>query len=139
MVWDLDRLARAPRDLEDAIEVVEHYGAEIRSATASDIDLYTETGQMNARLLVLMANKSWADTARRVKRQKQQRLAEDRPPGARYRTFGYARDWSVNEGEAQVVREVFERVAGGESVNSVTRDLVARGVETVRVPRGATK
>ncbi|GAB4002698.1 recombinase family protein [Nocardioides ultimimeridianus] len=89
MVYDLDRLARDPRDLEDAIEVVEHYVAEIRSATASEIDLFTETGRMNARLLVMIANKASADTARRVKRQKKQRLTEGKPPGSRYRTFGY--------------------------------------------------
>src|SRR4051794_10608359 len=31
VVYDLDRLARDPRDLEDAIEVVEHYGKVIYS------------------------------------------------------------------------------------------------------------
>ncbi|HSX68462.1 recombinase family protein [Nocardioides sp.] len=131
MVWDLDRLARDPRDLEDAIEVVEHYGAEIRSATASDIDLSTENGRMNARLLVMMANKSSADTARRVKRQKQERLEKGLPPGSRYRTFGYSRDWQVVEEEAAVVREAYERIAKGESVNAISRDLRERGVVTV--------
>lgn len=139
MVYDLDRLARDPRDLEDAIEAVEHYGAEIRSATASDIDLSTQTGVMNARMLVIMANKASADTARRVKRQKEERLATGLPPGSRYRTFGYTHQnikkgilgWEVIEEEAAIVRDVFTRVAKGESVNSITNDLRDKGVLTV--------
>jgi hypothetical protein len=70
-------------------------------------------------------------TSERVKRQKRQRLENGMPPGSRYRTFGYTRDWSVIDAEADVVRDVFKRVAGGESVNSVTSDLRRAGLLTV--------
>lgn len=131
MVWDLDRLARDPRDLEDAIEVVEHFGAEIRSATAGDIDLSTETGRMNARLLVLMANKASADTSRRVARKKEANRAEGKRQGGRYRTYGYTRDWQVVDSEAAIVKEAFERRAKGESITAIAKDFTSRGETNV--------
>lgn len=87
VVYDLDRLARDPRDLEDAIEVVEHYGKTIVSATASEIDLTTESGVLAARLAVMIANKSSADTARRVSRAHLEKARKGEPVGPR-RPFG---------------------------------------------------
>jgi DNA invertase Pin-like site-specific DNA recombinase len=67
IVADLDRLARDPRDLEDAIEIVEHFRRPIVGLTGG-FDLLTDGGKFTARILVAMANKSSADTARRVRR-----------------------------------------------------------------------
>ncbi|MBL7548655.1 recombinase family protein [Frankia sp. AgB1.9] len=67
IVADLDRLARDPRDLEDAIEIVEHHRRPIVGLTGG-FDLLTDGGKFTARILVAMANKSSADTARRVRR-----------------------------------------------------------------------
>lgn len=131
MVYDLDRLARDPRDLEDAIEVVEHYGADIRSATASEIDLSTLPGRMNARLLVMMANKASADTARRVSRQKLDRATQSIPHKGRHRLYGYDDEWNVIEEEASIIKESFVRRALGESVTSICKDFNRRGIKTV--------
>lgn len=123
MVYDLDRLARDPRDLEDAIECVEHFGAEIRSATATEIDLHTESGRMTARMMVMIANKASADTGRRVARQKRQRAEDGMPQGGRYPTFGFTRSWEVVPEEAERLREAFRRRASGESVSSIARSI----------------
>jgi site-specific DNA recombinase len=66
-VADLDRLARDPRDLEDAIEVVEHYRRPIVGVRGG-FDLVSDNGRFAARILVAQANKSSADTAARVAR-----------------------------------------------------------------------
>nr|WP_253942379.1 recombinase family protein [Nocardioides sp. zg-1230] len=58
-------------------------------------------------------------------------MADGKPLGGRYRLFGYNRDWSVNEGEAAIVREVFSRARSGESHGSISRDLRMRDIRTV--------
>lgn len=131
MVYNLDRLARDPRDLEDAIEAVEHYGATITSATNSDIDLTTESGIMSARLHVLMANKASADTARRVRRAHLESAQKGKAVGGR-RPFGYAEDKiTIRESEAALVREAAADVLAGTRVSTVASRWNAAGVRTV--------
>ena len=132
MVYDLDRLARDPRDLEDAIEVVEHYGKSIVSATASEIDLTTESGRMAARLMVVMANKSSADTSRRVKRAALANAMSGKPVGRR--AFGWTDDHTqLVDAEAQVVRAATEAIiAGTTTVSAVARDWNEAGIKTAR-------
>ncbi len=69
-MYDIDRLTRDSRNLEDAIEVVEHFGKPIIDITGS-LDLLTDNGRTMARVIVATANKSSADTARRVRRKHQ--------------------------------------------------------------------
>jgi hypothetical protein len=57
VVYDIDRLTRDPRNLEDAIEVVEHFGKPIIDITGS-LDLLTDNGRTMARVIVATANKS---------------------------------------------------------------------------------
>ncbi|MFE7235329.1 recombinase family protein [Streptomyces sp. NPDC057596] len=70
IVYDIDRLTRDNRHLEDAIEVVENFRRPIIDITGT-LDLLTDNGRTVARLLVTVANKSSADTARRVRREHQ--------------------------------------------------------------------
>jgi len=55
VVYDLDRLARDPRDLEDAIEIVEHHRRPVVGLTGG-FDLLTDNGRFAARILVASAN-----------------------------------------------------------------------------------
>ncbi len=55
IVWDLDRLTRDLRDLEDAIEVVELYG---RPIVGHGVGLTTEYGKANTRAQAVAANKA---------------------------------------------------------------------------------
>ncbi|WP_164545065.1 recombinase family protein [Antribacter gilvus] len=131
VVWDLDRLARDPRDLEDAIEAVERYGARIVSATASAVDLATEGGQMQARMMIIMANKSSADTARRVKRWHAGVAKTGAPVGGR-RPFGFEADRVThNAREAELVRRAAQEVIDGVSLHEIARRWEAEGVPTV--------
>lgn len=131
MVWDLDRLARDVRDLEDAIEVVTHYGATIHSAIPGQIDLTNDNGIWLARQLVLAANKSSADTARRVSDKKEVNRSLGKRQGGRYRTYGYTRQWETIKEEKAIVIEAFSRRLKGESVTAIAKDFTSRGLTNV--------
>jgi site-specific DNA recombinase len=64
--YDIDRLARQPRDLEDLIDLAGHYKRPVATVTG-EIDLRTSNGRAMARVLVAMASKSSEDTSRRVR------------------------------------------------------------------------
>lgn len=136
------RLTRRPMELEVLIQLAEQYGLKIRTAVSGDDNLNTADGRMTARIKAAVDAAEAEKTSERVKRQKQQRLASGLPLGSRCRTFGYTAPaggkqnpdgdgWEVIPREAEIVREVFERCAKGESVNSISKDLRERGVLTV--------
>lgn len=132
VVYDLDRLARDPRDLEDAIEVVEHYGKTILSATASEIDLTTESGRMAARMLVVMANKSSADTSRRVKRAALETAMSGKPVG--WRTFGWqSNKIDLDPTESAIALAAVDAILSRErAVGTIANDWNQAGVLTVQ-------
>lgn len=130
-VYDLDRLARDPRDLEDAIETVEHYGATIVSATSADTNLATESGRAMARFMVTMANKSSADTARRVRRAHLASAQQGKAVGGR-RPFGYQEDKvTIRESEAALIREAAADVLNGVRLETIARRWNDAGVTSV--------
>ncbi|MCX4665600.1 recombinase family protein [Streptomyces sp. NBC_01381] len=131
IVYDLDRLARQPRDLEDLIDLVDHYRRPVAGVTGS-LDLMTENGKAMARVLMAMANKSSADTARRVSRERLQRAQEglSLPPT---RAFGWQVDRRTREpGEAELIRKGIVGFTDGESWSSVTRMFTDSGIAPVR-------
>ncbi|MGW4672292.1 recombinase family protein [Streptomyces sp. NPDC004324] len=87
IVYDIDRLTRDNRHLEDAIEVVENF----RRPITGTLDLLTDNGRTVARLLVAVANKSSADTARRVCR-KHHAMQQAGIPAGSTRPFGHNAD-----------------------------------------------
>ena len=120
--YDIDRLARQPRDLEDLIDLVEYYKRPVETVTGN-IDLRTSNGRAMARVLVAMANKSSEDTARRVARARLQIAREGR--GSRFsgsrRRFGYREDGTLNTAEAKVIRNAAKRFLAGESMTGLVK------------------
>jgi len=130
--YDIDRLARQPRDLEDLIDLVEYYKRPVETVTGN-IDLRTSNGRAMARVLVAMANKSSEDTARRVARARLQVAQEgngSRFTGSR-RRFGYREDGSLNEAEAALIRDAAKRLMAGESWNGIAKHFRASGIRPV--------
>jgi DNA invertase Pin-like site-specific DNA recombinase len=84
---DLDRAVRDPGDLEDLIDAKVLGGFSVRSVTGS-LRLDTDSDIAMARVLVATANKSSADTARRVARAAKQQAIEGTWHGGRV-PFGY--------------------------------------------------
>ncbi|TQS29996.1 recombinase family protein [Microbispora sp. KK1-11] len=134
LAYDLDRVARDPRDLEDLIDVVESRTPRIPVESVSgSLRLANDADVTMARVMVAVANKASRDTARRVSRKHEQLAEQGRPGGGGIRAFGYERDGvTIRESEAEVVRWMAQAVLDGQSLNAIARELAARGVSTVR-------
>lgn len=118
VVYDIDRLTRDNRDLEDAIEVVQHYGRPILDWTDT-LDLLTDNGRTVARIIVATANKQSADTARRVARKHRALQAAGIPTGGR-RPFGWQDDKrTLHPVEAPALREGIGRLLNGAPLAAV--------------------
>ena len=130
--YDLDRMARQPRDLEDQIDLVEFCKRPVEAVTGN-IDLRTSNGRAMARVLVAMANKSSEDTARRVARERLQEAQQGN--GGRFRgvqrKFGYTCDGEIVEAEAALIREAARRFMAGETWSGLARHFTASGIAPV--------
>lgn len=131
--YDLDRVARDPRDLEDLIDVVEQHKIPTDAVTGS-LDLSTDAGITMARIMVAVANKSSRDTSRRVARKQLEMAEQGIPGGGGIRTFGYDRTGLiVVEAEAEIIRELARRIVDEDAtLTELARDLTARGIATVQ-------
>jgi site-specific DNA recombinase len=130
--YDLDRIARDPRDLEDLIDVVESRKIPTRAVTGS-LDLGNDAGITMARVMVAIANKSSRDSSRRIARKHLELAEQGKTGGGGIRSFGYERDGlTVNPAEAQVLRQIADRLLGGSSLVGVAEWLNDSDVPTVR-------
>ena len=132
VAYDLDRVARDPRDLEDLIDVVERQHRPVASVTGS-LNLGDDAGVTMARVMVAVANKSSRDTARRVTRKQRELAEQGRPSGGGIRSYGYAPSGQeVVDVEAEVLRGIAADVLAGRSLVAIASDLSDRGIPTVR-------
>jgi site-specific DNA recombinase len=132
VAYDLDRAVRDPRDLEDLIDAKVLYGFDVHSTTGN-LKLDTGSDVAMARVLVAMANKSSADTARRVARAARQGAVEGRWYGGSapygYRSAGATLE--VVPEQAALLREGARRILAGESMYMICRVWNERGEPTV--------
>ncbi|SFD33558.1 MULTISPECIES: recombinase family protein [Streptomyces] len=132
IVYDIDRLTRDNRHLEDAIDVVERFRRPIIDINGS-LDLLTENGRATARVVVAMSNKQSADTSRRVRRHHRALEREGIPTGGA-RPFGWNADKrTLHPQESKYLREGIDRILGGAPVRAVTQQWNEKGITT---PRG---
>jgi site-specific DNA recombinase len=126
--WDLDRLYRQPRQLEDWIDLAEERG--IRLVTANgEADLSTDNGRLFARIKASVAR---AEVERKSARQKlaaAQRADKGVPPLG-VRLTGYTPKGELVEHEAAVVRELFERFHAGDTLKGLVDWLTEERVPT---------
>lgn len=131
VVWDVDRLTRSPRELEDVIDHADRIGLRLASV-GGDIDLATEQGRMMARMKGTVARYEIEQSRRRLKAKHKELAAAGKHNGPRPFGWDFDTDRSlvINETEAAVVRELVERVLAGESVWRLCLDLNDRGITT---------
>lgn len=132
--WDLDRLTRQPRQLEDWIDASKDRRFTIITANG-EADLSTDSGQLFARIKAAVA-KSEADRASaRQKRNKQHRRENGlwhggTPP------YGYRAESGAlvpEPAEVERIHEVARRMLDDrESMHSIVTDWNNRGVQTRR-------
>lgn len=131
IVYDIDRLTRDNRDLEDAIDTVTKFNRPILDYTGT-LDLLTENGRMVARMLVAAAAKQSADTSRRVKR-KHQAIQQAGIPAGGSRPFGWNDDKrTLHPVESVHLREAVRRILTGVSVGSIAASWNDDGVKTAK-------
>jgi len=143
IVWDLDRLHRQPKELEEFIDLADRYHLELANV-GGEVDLSTPQGRLTARIKGAVAKHEAEQMGRRVQR-KQRELAEaGKNSGGGRRPYGFLHDrttlhtWpfctlgsrEVINGEVAVIRELARRVLAGDPLGVLERDLNARGVHT---------
>ncbi|TSE01961.1 recombinase family protein [Skermania sp. ID1734] len=125
--WDLDRLTRQPRQLEDWIDYAEERGLRLVTANG-EADLGTDGGRMYARIKAAVARAEGERKGARQSRAQQQRAAMGRPPRG-IRATGYTLDGEVIAEEAEAVRAVYAAFTSGSSLKAIASAL--SGVEPV--------
>lgn len=143
VVWDIDRLTRTPRELEDVVDLADRRGVALASV-GGEVDLSTPQGRLTARLKGSVARHEVEQSSRRLKRKFLERAEAGKPHGKV--AYGYRRQpvhddtgrivgsvEALDEAQAAVVREVARRILAREPMRRIVIDLNTRGVPT---PRG---
>lgn len=127
IVWDVDRLTRTPRELEDVIDLADRVGLALASV-GGDIDLSTPQGRMTARIKGSVARHETEQMSRRIRRSFDERAAAGKAHG--FVAYGYRRGDGrdvLEPGQARVIRETATRLLAGETMRSIVADLNASG------------
>ncbi|MDM2493480.1 recombinase family protein [Mycobacteroides abscessus] len=128
--YDLDRLTRQPRQLEDWIEAAEGRGLALVTANG-EADLTTDGGRMFARVKLAVARSEVERKSARQRTAAHQRASLGRPPLGT-RLTGYTPKGETIPAEAEVIRRIFKLFQAGETLRSITRMLTEEGVTTRR-------
>jgi site-specific DNA recombinase len=135
--WDLDRLTRQPRQLEDWIDAATDRGLTLVTANG-EADLGTDGGRMFARIKASVARHEVEPKAARQRRAALQRSEHGKPPLG-VRLTGYDTKGEVIKSEAKIIREIFTRFAAGDSLRGLARWLDETGVPTRHGGQWSTK
>ena len=128
--YDLDRLTRIPRQLEDWIDAAEDKGLLLVTANG-EADLTTDGGRLFAGIKVQVARAESERKAARQRRAGRQRAeAGAMPLGVRL--TGYTTGGEIVEDEAAVIRQVFTRFSEGDTLRGITAWLTAQEIPTRR-------
>ncbi|MBQ9002872.1 MAG: recombinase family protein, partial [Eggerthellaceae bacterium] len=109
--WDLDRLTRQPRQLEDWIDAAEDEGLAIVTANG-EADLGTDSGRLFARIKAATARSEVERLSARAKRKNMQKADSGHFTAGR-RPFGYTADERIIPQEAEVVHAIYDAFLRG--------------------------
>lgn len=132
VVWDLDRLHRRPKELEEFIEVCDKAGMKrLRTVQGTGADIGTTDGLFLARIMGAVAAAESDKKSQRVKRKMRQNAQAGKPHGGS-RAFGFEPDKvTIKPEEARIVRDLASRLLAGESLQSLAKSLADAEVPTV--------
>ncbi len=124
---DIDRLTRAPAELERFISVADQHGVALANVSG-DTDLSTSDGRDKARIMGAVARQESEKKSERLKRQREQAARLGLPNGGR-RPYGYEPGGMIiREDEAEHIREAARRLLAGESLRTIARDFNDRRI-----------
>ncbi|WP_329101643.1 recombinase family protein [Streptomyces sp. NBC_01439] len=131
VVYDIDRLTRDHRHLEDAIEVVQYYHRPILDIRGS-LDLLTDNGRSAARYVLNARASSSTDTSRRLRDSHLSRALRGIPVGGN-RAFGWADDKrTIIDKEAWQIKAAARMLLAGVKASTIIRKWNAAGRLTTK-------
>lgn len=131
IVWHVDRLTRRPIELEEFALACTVGGVTDIVTLHGNMNLSSGDGLLMARFMA--AGAAWeSDNKSRRSKRKMLELAEaGKPHGGGPRPFGFNDDrMTINEAEADAIREIVVRFLAGESIASLVRWLDEAEVRT---------
>jgi DNA invertase Pin-like site-specific DNA recombinase len=131
VAWDLDRLTRQPRELQEFLTLADSVGLRNLVTVGDNVDPTTGDGLLVARIKAAVAAEEVAKTKKRLVRAKADKAARGEWNGGPL-PYGRGARMTINKAEAKVLREASKRVLAGESFRGVALDLSNRGLG----PRG---
>ncbi len=126
--YDLDRLTRQPRQLEDWIDAAEGRGLALVT-TNGEADLTTDAGRLFARIKAAVARSEVERKSARHKAALRQHAQLGKPPHGPA-PYGYDTAAGVVPDEAAIVSRIFGAFDAGGSLRSITARLTADDVPT---------
>lgn len=133
IAWHTDRLHRSLRELLGYMDACEPHRVATHTVTAGPVDLGSASGRMMAKMLGAIAEHESEHKAERIRRAQLQKsqaglwIGGTRPFGWQINSAGLA---TIDEFEAEVLRDACRRVLEGVSLGTIIRDLNARGILT---------
>jgi site-specific DNA recombinase len=131
VAWQVDRMYRTIRDLEDLVELTEGTGV-VLATVSGELNLTTANGRMMARILGSTARGEVEMKSERQKRAHAARSQAGRP-WWNSRPFGFERNGDHREDEAAELRRAYTDALQGASVYSIAQRWNREGVLT---PKG---
>jgi DNA invertase Pin-like site-specific DNA recombinase len=122
--WKLDRWGRSVTDLLDTVSNLDARGVRFRCLT-QPIDTRSAFGRMQLTLLAAFAEFERELNRERVLAGKQRQRAEGRPMGPL--VFGWTDAHTVNEGQAELLREAARRILDDEPLSRIVDEFNERG------------
>lgn len=119
--YDLDRLTRQPRQLEDWIDACQDKDLVLVTANG-EADLSTDAGRLFAGIKINVARAETERKGARQKRAQQQRAKQGRPPKG-IRPHGYKLNGEIIEAEAENVKQIYKRFLAGISLNEIASKI----------------
>ncbi|MBQ0848009.1 recombinase family protein [Streptomyces sp. BH-SS-21] len=120
--YDLDRLARQPKDLERVIDVFDSRKRLTFATVTNDIDLSAADGRTMARVMVAFANKASHDSSRRIRR-KHLELAMSGKSSGGPAPYGWQKDDpnKVDREAASHIRAAQKEILAGVRIGTIRR------------------
>lgn len=126
----MDRLYRKPIELEEIIPVIEQAGILIATCYEGDMDLRTDTGQLQARVKVAFARAEVMRKANRQKRANRERAEKGERTPHGIRPFGWQDDKrTLKDDESDAIEWASKHLLSGGSVSAGMREWTSRGVQ----------
>jgi DNA invertase Pin-like site-specific DNA recombinase len=132
VAYDLDRLARQPKDLERLIDMYDGRKRLVFATVTNDVNLGTADGRTMARVMVAFANKSSHDASRRIQR-KHLELARQGKPSGGPAPYGWLKGGvKVDPVAAEHIRAAQKELLAGVRIGTIRTDWQRRGIGHTR-------